>query len=59
MVLETDIERTNLLKEYLELEHNPNAKEDRIAEISERLNTIDSHTAESRAEKILAGLGFS
>ena len=30
----------------------------RIAEIHERLNAIDAHTAPSRAARILAGLGF-
>ncbi|MBE7637018.1 ATP-binding cassette domain-containing protein [Sneathiella sp. P13V-1] len=52
-VLDADIERKNLLNEA-ETAEDPQ----RIAEIYTRLADINSHTAESRAAKILTGLGF-
>jgi ATP-binding cassette, subfamily F, member 3 len=52
-VLDADVERKSLLEEA-ETAQDPN----RIAEIHMRLADIDAHTAESRAAKILAGLGF-
>jgi ATP-binding cassette, subfamily F, member 3 len=52
-VLAADLERTALLDEA-EDSHDAH----RIAEIHERLITIDAHTAPSRAAAILAGLGF-
>ncbi|MCC7049493.1 MAG: ABC-F family ATP-binding cassette domain-containing protein [Alphaproteobacteria bacterium] len=52
-VLAADLERAALL-------HEAETTEDagRIAEIHERLNTIQAHAAPSRAATILAGLGF-
>ncbi len=52
-VLEADSERTALLAEA-ETAHEPM----RIAEIHERLNVIDAHSAPARAARILDGLGF-
>jgi ATP-binding cassette, subfamily F, member 3 len=52
-VLDADRERANLLAEA---EHATDAH--RIAEIHARLADIGAHAAESRAARILAGLGF-
>jgi len=52
-VLAADVERASLMAEA---EHATDAH--RIAEIHERLLTIDAHTAPGRAARILAGLGF-
>ncbi|MBR9973119.1 ABC-F family ATP-binding cassette domain-containing protein [Magnetospirillum sulfuroxidans] len=52
-VLAADIERSQLLAEA-EHSHDPH----RLAEVHERLNAIDAHSAPSRAASILAGLGF-
>lgn len=52
-VLSADIERTRLMAEA-ETATDAN----RISEIHVRLADIDAHTAESRAAKILSGLGF-
>ena len=52
-VLSADKERTSLLKQ-LEENTNPN----NTAQIYERLNTIEAHTAPARATAILTGLGF-
>ncbi len=52
-VLSADTERARLLEEA---EHADDAH--RIAEIHERLNDIDAHSAPARAAQILAGLGF-
>lgn len=53
-VLAAATERSDLLMEA-EQAMDPH----RIAEIHERLNAIDAHSAPSRAARILAGLGFS
>ena len=53
-VLAADTERDALLAEA---DHAMDPH--RIAEIHERLNTIDAHGAPARASRILAGLGFS
>ncbi len=53
-VLAAATERDELLAEA---EHATDPH--RIAEIHERLNTIDAHGAPARASRILAGLGFS
>ncbi|MFT3986133.1 ABC-F family ATP-binding cassette domain-containing protein [Aestuariivirga sp.] len=53
-VMAGDAERANLLHEA-ETATDPH----RIAEIQTRLTDIGSHTAPSRAARILAGLGFS
>jgi ATP-binding cassette subfamily F protein 3 len=52
-VLTADTERTALLEEA-ETTEDPH----RIAEVHERLATIEAHTAASRAGVILSGLGF-
>ncbi|CAA7614699.1 ABC-F family ATP-binding cassette domain-containing protein [Magnetospirillum sp. UT-4] len=52
-VLAADGERTALLAES-EGSHDPH----RLAEVHERLNAIDAHSAPARAAAILAGLGF-
>lgn len=52
-VLAADVERASLMAEA-ETAEDPM----RIAEIHTRLADIDAHSAESRAAKILAGLGF-
>lgn len=52
-VLAADLERSQLLIESEDC-HDPH----RIAEIHERLNAIDAHSAPARAASILAGLGF-
>jgi len=52
-VLAADAERTALLAEAEDCT-DPH----RIAEVHERLNAIDAHSAPSRAAAILAGLGF-
>ena len=52
-VLAADSERTQLMAEA---EHSHDAH--RLAEVHERLNAIDAHSAPSRAAAILAGLGF-
>jgi len=66
-VLECDEERNTLMAEQEELiGTDTKGMEDedkaeimtRIAEITERLNHIDAHEAESKAKLILTGLGF-
>ncbi|WP_420497079.1 ABC-F family ATP-binding cassette domain-containing protein [Sneathiella sedimenti] len=52
-VLSADVERARLMKEAETATDGM-----RIAEIHTRLADIDAHTAEARAAKILAGLGF-
>lgn len=52
-VLAADVERANLLEEAENTE-DPH----HVAEIHERLNMIDAHSAPARAAKILIGLGF-
>src|SRR5690606_18109821 len=52
-VLAADTERASLLHEA-ETADDPH----RIAEIHERLNIIEAHSAPARAAKILIGLGF-
>lgn len=52
-VLAADTERTQLLAEAEDCQDAH-----RIAEIHERLNAIDAHSAPARAAAILAGLGF-
>ncbi|MCP4070178.1 MAG: ABC-F family ATP-binding cassette domain-containing protein [Hyphomicrobiales bacterium] len=53
IVLSADKERTRLLKET-ETETDGG----RLAELFSRLDDIDAHSAQSRAARILAGLGF-
>ena len=54
-VLETDVEREELLKQQAEMQDDV----EKMAQISERLQLIDAFTAESRAAGILSGLGFT
>ncbi|GAA0590432.1 ABC-F family ATP-binding cassette domain-containing protein [Caenispirillum bisanense] len=56
-VLAADLERDRLLAELPAAEAAADAH--RIAEIHERLNAIDAHSAPARAASILAGLGFT
>lgn len=57
-VLETDVERDQLLKELEELS-NSNGSVARTNEIIKRLDEIEANKAESRAATILGGLGFT
>ena len=61
-VLAADLERAALLAEEAAMHAtgHDTADEDQfhIAEIHERLNAIDAHTAPARASRILVGLGF-
>ena len=52
-VLAADTERESLLAEA-----ETDLPLDRLAEVHERLNTIEAHAAPARAGRILAGLGF-
>ena len=56
-VLAADLERAALLADLPRAEDEADAH--RIAEIHERLNAIDAHSAPARAASILSGLGFS
>ncbi len=56
-VLAADLERARLLADLPDAEAAADAH--RIAEIHERLNAIDAHSAPARAASILAGLGFT
>eukprot|EP01104_Vermistella_antarctica_P013160 TRINITY_DN3948_c0_g1_i2.p1 TRINITY_DN3948_c0_g1~~TRINITY_DN3948_c0_g1_i2.p1 ORF type:complete len:728 (+),score=203.45 TRINITY_DN3948_c0_g1_i2:23-2185(+) len=65
-VLEADAEREELLIEEKKLlsqtpptQADQDAADRRLEKIYERLAAIDSHTAESRAARILSGLGFT
>jgi ATP-binding cassette, subfamily F, member 3 len=64
-VLGADVERERLLKEQAELteealqSHETDANAARLHEIFERLVSIESDKAESKAIRILIGLGFS
>ncbi len=57
-VLDADAERKSLLDEMADLGEAPDSGL-RIAEIHERLLSIDAHSAPARASAILTGLGFS
>lgn len=58
-VLDADTERTDLLVEEAGLLAAAQVDAHRIADIHERLNAIDAHSAPSRAASILSGLGFN
>ena len=59
-LLESDVERTSLLKEERTLLEDPSdAASVRLATIYERLDAIDAAAAEARASSILHGLSFS
>lgn len=59
-VLEVDAERNRLEEEASELAHNDSeAASERLMGIYERLEELESSTAEMRAGEILHGLGFT
>ncbi|KAJ0181036.1 hypothetical protein K1T71_003121 [Dendrolimus kikuchii] len=62
-LLESDVKRTELLNECKELEHEIEKgnlkKQDRLNEVYAELKAIGADSAEPRARRILAGLGFS
>jgi ATP-binding cassette, subfamily F, member 3 len=60
LLLRTDTEREKLIKEEAALlSSDKNKQNDRLTQIYERMEEIDSHGAEGRAGKILHGLGFT
>ncbi|CAH1400900.1 unnamed protein product [Nezara viridula] len=59
-VLKADIKRTELLKLAKELENKVDFEsQERLKEVYEELKAIGADSAEPRARRILAGLGFS
>ncbi|XP_041973877.1 ATP-binding cassette sub-family F member 1 isoform X1 [Aricia agestis] len=62
-ILEADVKRTELMKECKELEAEIEKgdlkKQDRLNEVYAELKAIGADSAEPRARRILAGLGFS
>lgn len=62
-VLKADVKRTSLLEEVTKLEksiENGNlSDQDRLSEVYNELKAIGADSAEPRARRILAGLGFS
>lgn len=59
-VLKTDVERERLLAEEQRLlESTSEESGTRLAQIYERMDEIDAHSAESRAASILDGIGFT
>ncbi|CAB3236943.1 unnamed protein product [Arctia plantaginis] len=62
-LLEADVKRTELLKECKELEAETEkgnlSKQERLNEVYAELKAIGADSAEPRARRILAGLGFS
>ncbi|KAL0895923.1 hypothetical protein ABMA27_011937 [Loxostege sticticalis] len=62
-ILEADVKRTELLNEAKELEAETEkgnlSKQDRLNEVYSELKAIGADSAEPRARRILAGLGFS
>lgn len=63
VVLKADFKRTALLSELKKLEEESSAgnlkNQERITEVYEELQVIGADSAESRARRILAGLGFT
>lgn len=60
VILSADVERDALMKEEQELlKRNDDESNARLAEVYERLEAIDAHSAESRAAAILHGLSFT
>lgn len=60
IVLDSDVERANLVREEQELLKSES--EDaaaRLAEVYQRMDEIDAHSAEARAAEILHGLSFT
>ncbi|KRT78660.1 AAA protein [Oryctes borbonicus] len=62
-VLKADVKRTELLEECKKLEESANSGhlevQDRLNEVYSELKAIGADSAEPRARRILAGLGFS
>ena len=58
-VMEVESERVRLEAEAAQLVEEGDSESDRLMDIYERLEVIDASTAESKAAKILHGLGFS
>ncbi|KAL1465255.1 hypothetical protein WDU94_004839 [Cyamophila willieti] len=60
-VLKADVKRTELLAECAKLEAVPYSEEqqEKLKEVYEELKAIGADSAEPRARRILAGLGFS
>uniref|UniRef100_A0A8D9AVA0 ATP-binding cassette sub-family F member 1 n=2 Tax=Cacopsylla melanoneura TaxID=428564 RepID=A0A8D9AVA0_9HEMI len=60
-VLKADVKRTELLAECAKLEAAPYSEEqqEKLKEVYEELKAIGADSAEPRARRILAGLGFS
>lgn len=59
-VLDTDIERTELLQRLKELENSEDANiADELTRVNDRLDMIGAREAEARASMILNALGFS
>lgn len=63
VVLKADTKRTALLEELEKLENSPDAStvagQERIQEVYDELKAIGADSAEPKARRILAGLGFS
>ena len=58
-VIDGDVRLRQLQAERLEAENDPHAEGARIAELEAELIEADAWTAASRAEQLLAGLGFT
>lgn len=60
VVLSADVERMNLIAEEQKLlKEESETSSARLAEVYERMEAIDAHTAEARAAEILHGLSFT
>lgn len=59
VLLKSDDRVTKLQKELEDLQNAENPDQDRINEIYTELNALGADSAEARARRILAGLGFS
>lgn len=60
VILSADVEREALIQEEQELlKTNDDASNSRLAEVYERLDAIDAHSAQARAASILHGLSFT
>eukprot|EP01017_Pseudomicrothorax_dubius_P042930 TRINITY_DN7075_c0_g1_i1.p1 TRINITY_DN7075_c0_g1~~TRINITY_DN7075_c0_g1_i1.p1 ORF type:complete len:605 (+),score=203.02 TRINITY_DN7075_c0_g1_i1:190-2004(+) len=58
-VLDTDVEREELLREEQELIKSDSQNTERLNAVYQRMQDIDASSAEARASQILAGLGFT
>ena len=59
IILDSDVERTQLLDEEQELLAAENLNSERLAQVYARMEEIDVQTAENRARTILRGLSFT